>query len=82
MYMVKSITIDGSDIKRGVEAVDENNTLLSTLTNTKQRVVFIYGSAENLYLGSVKGFLVLTFRTPLLWKVRIAAYPVRTIPCL
>lgn len=64
MYMVKSITIDGSDIKRGVEAVDENNTLLSTLTNTKQRVVFIYGSAENLYLGSVKGFFSSDFQDP------------------
>lgn len=56
MYAVMSIDIDGSDIKHDVEAADKDNTLLCALTNKEQRVVFIYGSADNLYLGSVEGF--------------------------
>lgn len=57
MYTVKSIAIGDLGIKLDVEAVDKDNTLLSALTSKNQRVVFIYGSADNLYLGSVKGFL-------------------------
>lgn len=65
MYTVKSIAIGDSGIKSDVKAADKDNSLLSALTSKNQRVVFIYGSADNLYLGSVEGFLSPDFQSPI-----------------
>ncbi|BDR53503.1 hypothetical protein KIM372_14100 [Bombiscardovia nodaiensis] len=63
-YTVKSIPLDGAGIKQNIEHANKDDGLLTILTNQEQRVVFIYGSTDNIYLGSVKGFFNHNFQDP------------------
>lgn len=63
-YTIESITLNAKGIQDNIKASDKGEDLMRILTDQEQRVVFVYGSSDNMYLGSARGFFNQDGRDP------------------